>query len=205
MTLRHATAGDSAAIFRIMFDDPGPDEMAIGGSLEGARTVGRISLAHGVSVSTQRALIAEVDGQAVALLEPMLPDEDLDVGAITVLNLAAAALTRLGPAGFVRLLRWSRERGAVELSRVPQSYYIAHIDVLPEYRGRGIGAQLLGYAESQARARGFREMSLVTWIGNPAQRLYERHGFRVVDERRSAEFERIAGFPGRVLMSRALA
>jgi ribosomal protein S18 acetylase RimI-like enzyme len=204
MTLRRATPADSNAIFHIMFDDPGPDEMAIGGSLEGARTVGRISLAHGVSVSIQRALIGECDGQAVALLETMLPDEDLDVGAGTVLKLAAAALTRLGPAGLVRLLRWSRVRGAVELSRVPQSYYIAHIDVLPALRGRGIGSQLLAYAESQARERVFSRMSLVTWIGNPAQRLYERQGFRVVDERRSAAFERVAGFPGRVLMAREL-
>jgi ribosomal protein S18 acetylase RimI-like enzyme len=46
-------------------------------------------------------------------------------------------------------------------------------------------------------------MSLATTIGNPAQRLYERHGFEVTERRTDAGYERMTGRAGRVLMVRA--
>lgn len=51
--------------------------------------------------------------------------------------------------------------------------------VLPELRGRGIGAELVDAAERLARERGHERMSLsVSLDGNPvARRLYERLGY----------------------------
>jgi ribosomal protein S18 acetylase RimI-like enzyme len=84
------------------------------------------------------------------------------------------------------------------------SYYVAELDVDPAFRGRGIGGMLLDYGEAEARAAGVPRMSLVTDITNPAQHLYERHGFRIVETKRDAEFERWWRTPGRVRMVKDL-
>ena len=50
--------------------------------------------------------------------------------------------------------------------------------VRPEYRGRGLGAQLLAYAIGRAKADGLLRLMLLTDGDNiNAQRLYERAGF----------------------------
>lgn len=53
--------------------------------------------------------------------------------------------------------------------------------VLPAYRGRGAGAQLLARLLSEA-ARRYPAVSLSVAADNPARRLYERYGFVVVKE-----------------------
>jgi GNAT superfamily N-acetyltransferase len=52
--------------------------------------------------------------------------------------------------------------------------------VLPGYRGAGLGAALLGAAETEARHRSLAALSLSVEEGNPARRLYERLGFAPV-------------------------
>ena len=47
-------------------------------------------------------------------------------------------------------------------------------------------------------------MTLTTDITNPAQHLYERHGFRIAETKRDAEYERWSQSPGRVLMVKEL-
>jgi hypothetical protein len=47
-------------------------------------------------------------------------------------------------------------------------------------------------------------MSLITHTANPARRLYERHGFRVIETMTDAEYERYAGVEGRVRMVKEL-
>ena len=84
------------------------------------------------------------------------------------------------------------------------SYYIAEIDVDPDWRNRGIGGALLDYAEAEARAAGYTVMSLTTTTINPARRLYERHGFRVVETKTDAAYERYTGIQGRHLMVKEL-
>ena len=64
---------------------------------------------------------------------------------------------------------------------------------------------MLKYAEEEAREQDCRLMSLTTHIANPARRLYERHGFRVVETRTDPDYERYAGIAGRVLMVKELA
>jgi putative acetyltransferase len=48
------------------------------------------------------------------------------------------------------------------------------------HQGRGVGARMLAHLLAQARARGYRRLSLETGSAEafaPARRLYERHGF----------------------------
>jgi ribosomal protein S18 acetylase RimI-like enzyme len=60
-------------------------------------------------------------------------------------------------------------------------YYLAHLAVLPEYQGRGIGSSLLKHAEIKAGKAGQGKCSLIVDLENPAaQRLYERCGYQIV-------------------------
>jgi ribosomal protein S18 acetylase RimI-like enzyme len=60
----------------------------------------------------------------------------------------------------------------------PASYYICGMAVFPEFRGKGIGTQLLELAEKLAYARGLPKLSLIVFEQNDgAKRLYERSGF----------------------------
>jgi len=56
------------------------------------------------------------------------------------------------------------------------------IAVVPSKRGHGIGEELLRALLAKARAAGYDRLSLSVEPGNPARKLYERHGFEVVDE-----------------------
>jgi len=56
------------------------------------------------------------------------------------------------------------------------------IAVRREWRGRSIGARLLGALINTARTRGCFGLSLSVAATNPARRLYERHGFVRVGE-----------------------
>jgi ribosomal-protein-alanine N-acetyltransferase len=56
--------------------------------------------------------------------------------------------------------------------------YIETIEVHPEWRGRGIGVELLGRAEGSARAAGASAIGLHVRVDNEtAIRLYEGHGY----------------------------
>ena len=75
-------------------------------------------------------------------------------------------------------------------SRIMEDY--GHIDsstpslaisLLPEYRGRGIGTQLLNGLLLLLRENGYRRVSLSVQKGNPALRLYQRTGFHIVAEK----------------------
>ena len=70
----------------------------------------------------------------------------------------------------------------------------------PQHRNRGIGAFLLGEVDAYAIGERAAHVSLTTATDNPARRLYERNGYRVVGERTNARYEQITGSAGRVLM-----
>jgi ribosomal protein S18 acetylase RimI-like enzyme len=56
------------------------------------------------------------------------------------------------------------------------------IAVVPSRRGRGIGELMLSSLLERARSDGYGQASLSVERQNPALRLYEKHGFRVVRE-----------------------
>jgi ribosomal protein S18 acetylase RimI-like enzyme len=63
---------------------------------------------------------------------------------------------------------------------IPGSFYICALALLPEFRGRGVGTEMLSIARKQARERGFGTLSLLVFEQNEgALRLYERNGFEV--------------------------
>jgi GNAT superfamily N-acetyltransferase len=56
------------------------------------------------------------------------------------------------------------------------------IAVVPSKRGHGVGDELLQALLERARSDGYARISLSVEPGNPARKLYERHGFEVVAE-----------------------
>jgi ribosomal protein S18 acetylase RimI-like enzyme len=85
------------------------------------------------------------------------------------------------------------------------AWAIDNVATMPECRGHGLAAALIDRALDAGRARGFSESQISMLIGNiAARRVYERAGFRVVDERRSVPFERASGVPGFWVLRRHL-
>ena len=56
------------------------------------------------------------------------------------------------------------------------------ISILPEYRGQGVGAELLSRLFDVLKERGYKQTSLSVQKTNPAFRLYQRIGYVIVDE-----------------------
>jgi ribosomal protein S18 acetylase RimI-like enzyme len=82
---------------------------------------------------------------------------------------------------------------------------IENVATRVEKQGRGLASALIDRALEIGRGRGLKESQISMFIGNvAARRAYERAGFRVVDERRSAEFERGCGVPGLWRLRRTL-
>ncbi|XP_062618062.1 mycothiol acetyltransferase-like [Saccostrea cucullata] len=60
--------------------------------------------------------------------------------------------------------------------------YVDHIAVDARFRGRGIGKVLLEMAEIDAKRRGCRAIYLWVATSNRAQHLYERQGYRKMEQ-----------------------
>ena len=66
----------------------------------------------------------------------------------------------------------------------PSTWYVNVLAVLPQFRNRGYGTQLLRLADETGRALGKRGMSVIVSDANHgARRLYERQGYRAVAQR----------------------
>jgi ribosomal protein S18 acetylase RimI-like enzyme len=110
--------------------------------------------------SYRNAVVAEIDRRCVACLigypQPVEPQP---------INYAAM------PPMFVPLQ---------ELENLaPDSWYVNVLAAYPEYRGKGLGARLLGIAEALARETGKRSLCLIVSDANEgARRLYLRQGYR---------------------------
>lgn len=71
--------------------------------------------------------------------------------------------------------------GRLILARWPAELRVVDIALLPEYRGRGVGGELMRRVIAEAEERGVKTSIHVERF-NPAQRLYTRLGFRFVSE-----------------------
>lgn len=63
--------------------------------------------------------------------------------------------------------------------------YLTDVKVLPEYRGRGWGNELLQWAEIRAMAMGASELYLEADSEYFAMAWYRRHGFKVLGRKRN--------------------
>jgi len=71
--------------------------------------------------------------------------------------------------------------GRLYVHRGPSEIRIVDITLAPAFRGRGLGTRLLRALIDEAEDRGCK-LSIHVEMNNPAQRLYERLGFRPAGE-----------------------
>lgn len=61
-------------------------------------------------------------------------------------------------------------------------YYISNLGVEPSVQGRGIGSQLIAFAEHSAKIKKLKKCALIVGFYNrDAMRLYQRLGYRIVE------------------------
>jgi len=140
-------------------------------------------------------LVAEVGGQGVAALAGY-------VGATGTASIDRAV------AEAYRALGWEEAALAAANARLgraapcfpeqpPEAWIVEWVATRPEFRRRGLVERLLEQILAVGRARGHRVAQISILIGNtPAERAYEKVGFRMADEKRTPEFEATIGAPG---------
>ncbi len=75
-----------------------------------------------------------------------------------------------------------RDVGRITLNETDDLIYIAQINLLPDFQGKGIGSEVIEAVKADAAHSG-RYVELRVLRTNPdARRLYERLGFRVFEE-----------------------
>ena len=67
-------------------------------------------------------------------------------------------------------------------SAIEEALYLANIQVMPEWQGRGLGSRLVELVAATAHARGRTLVLRVLKVNPRAQRFYERLGFGVTGE-----------------------
>jgi ribosomal protein S18 acetylase RimI-like enzyme len=148
-------------------------------------------------------LIAEVDGHPVAALGGYDPK----VLGYPALRQAVVEVSR--EMGFSGPDEAAMKRSERVLCCIPDevegAWVIDSVATVPEFRRRGIVDKLLEEILEKGRKQGFHRAQINMYIGNiPAQKAYEKHEFRVLDEKRHSSFEAEIGSPGMVRLLRDL-
>ncbi len=200
--MRQAVAADLGAIFAIRGGAPSDHEIGLAGGDVG-RAVrfrdGLLRISYDAPTLAQTTLAVR-DGEPLGLLQA-----GPEMSAAISSRIVVLTLRGFGPLGALVMLTREKARRRVSVHVPHDTYHIAELHVAEAWRGCGIGAAMLEHGERAARDGGYARMSLTTTLSNPARRLYERADFRVVETRTDAEYERITGIPGRVLMIKDLA
>jgi ribosomal protein S18 acetylase RimI-like enzyme len=144
--------------------------------LEGKDKKGVMSLFRSVTQDLQRQGIQQWDRfyPNVIVIGDDLRNKNLFALAMDDQVVAAVVLdTKQSPK--YAALKWSDVRG--------NPACIHRLAVRPEYQGKGLGKQLLQFAEDHARKQGNTSIRLDVYTGNPgAVTMYNRAGYRQVGE-----------------------
>jgi translation initiation factor 4G len=149
-------------------------------------------------------LIAEADGRPAAGLGGYDPE---NYGYEALYQAMPEVFKKLGHSGGPD--PEANKRAERVLCCIPEdtegAWIIDSVATLPAYRRKGIVDQLLVAILEKGRQKGFKKAQISIYIGNrPAQRAYEKHGFKIEDEKRHPDFEAEIGSPGMALMLKNL-
>ena len=149
-------------------------------------------------------LLALREGRAVGALLGRARGGNFPSSPAAVLRTLPVILRVYPPWELPGLVRRVRLRARLEMPVPAGSYHVVELQVAPESRGAGIGAQLLRRAEALARERGCARINLTTSLTNPALRLYAREGYVELARRTLPGYEALTGTPGRVFLDKPL-
>jgi len=149
-------------------------------------------------------LVAEVDGQPAAALSGYDPEY---LGEETV---APSFPTVMEKMGLTDEDMAPGQQGLAAFMTCHSDPYdgawiVESVAARPELRRQGAINRLLEEILEEGRRRGFNRAQVSFYIGNtPAQRAYEKCGFKFLDEKRHPDFEAEMGCPGIVRLLRDL-
>jgi ribosomal protein S18 acetylase RimI-like enzyme len=176
------------------------DEAACLRYLETLATTQRPHLFH-----TSAFLVAEVDGRPAAALCAYF-DEELGYGSFAAVSAEVDARLGRTPTDGEDGMKRNALFFTIVPEHAPRTWIIENVATLPEFRRRGLVNELVEEAIKRGSARGATVSDIGVFIGNdPAQRAYEKAGYRAVSEKRNPELDRAWGTPGIRLLRRALA
>jgi translation initiation factor 4G len=148
--------------------------------------------------------VAEVDGVPAAGMCGFFENE---LGPASMMAGAAEVNQKIGRSVEDIAAGWERSKAimGIIMEHEPGAWVVEHVATKPEFRRRGLVERLVHETLDEGRERGAKTADIGVLIGNdPAQRAYEKCGFRVVIAKRDAEFERVYGSPGARMLRRAL-
>jgi ribosomal protein S18 acetylase RimI-like enzyme len=150
-------------------------------------------------------IVAEIDGERAAALCGFEPRD----GGWAIAGEAVSSVQRD--------LGWTEAQAAASYQRVAPvwaacmppdigaDFVVENVATRPEYRRRGLADILLDVITRDAIRRGCRLAQITTYIGNTAaQSAYEKADFKVLDEKRCTDLEKLLGAPGFVRLTREL-
>jgi ribosomal protein S18 acetylase RimI-like enzyme len=178
-----------------MFLAPNRDAVAMAGSASAGERFIAILFRRTLAGGAGLFVVAEREAEAVGFAE-VSHGGDASPFAVA----ARAAVDAMGVVGALRAAWRETARLKVDLKAPEGGVHLVELQVSPEQRNRGVGAFLLDRVDEYAVAQDAAHISLTTALENPARRLYERAGYRVVEQKANARYERITGSAGRVLM-----
>jgi ribosomal protein S18 acetylase RimI-like enzyme len=165
------------------------------GSASAAERLRAGLLRHVLVNGTSFVIVAETASEPLGFAEL---SHGTDIPPFPVV--ARAGINAMGLLGALGAAWRSRARLRVELPAPEGGVHLVELQVSPAHRNRGVGAFLLSRVDDHAIEQNAAHISLTTTTDNPARRLYERNGYRVVGQKTNARYERITGSEGRLLM-----
>jgi ribosomal protein S18 acetylase RimI-like enzyme len=149
-------------------------------------------------------IIAEVEGRPASA---MCGYFEAECGTPTLRDGLMQANEAVGRSDEEHAAGWQRAGSIILVApeHAPGVWIVEHVATLPEFRRRGLVDRLLVRMLDEGRARGAAVADIGVLIGNdPAQRAYEKAGFKVTGEKRHPEFEAVYKCPGIRSLSRPL-
>jgi translation initiation factor 4G len=146
-------------------------------------------------------IVAEVDGRLVAALGGYDPK----VLGYPALRQAVVEVSQ--DMGFSKPDEAAMKRSEKVLCCIPDevegAWVIDSVATVPEFRRKGIVSKLLEEILEKGSKQGFHRAQINMYIGNiPAQKAYEKHGFRIFGEKRHPSFKAEIGSPGMLSLIR---
>ncbi len=151
-------------------------------------------------------IIAEVDGRPASALCGYVEGE-LGTGTPSFPNALPEANRAVGRTDEDNIAGWQRAGSIIYVApeHTEDAWVVENVATLPEFRRRGLVDRLLLEMLDRGRSRGATIADIGVLIGNdPAQRAYEKVGFRVIGEKCHPEFEAVYKCPGIRSLTQAL-
>jgi ribosomal protein S18 acetylase RimI-like enzyme len=177
---------------------PGPDDKRLGYISQLVKIEDRTFCHY------KKFLVAEVNATPAAALTAYIPD--MEVRGITIKSLNnILSVDGWTEKQIVTMMQCFAPLQTCTPEAPDNTWIIDFVATRKKFRGCGLVGSLLGAILEKGRNLGYETSQVAIFTGNTsAQRVYEKAGFKIVDEKRHPDFEAALKCPGIVLLRRAL-